>query len=79
MATILYVGTHGTDDPTRASVPFHAATGAVEAGHEPQIALLGDATYLAKPSIAAEVRGVAIPPVSDLLAKLAESGAKVFV
>ena len=25
MAKILYQGTHGTDDPTRASMPFHMA------------------------------------------------------
>ena len=29
MAKILYQGTHGTDDPTRASMPFHMALGAV--------------------------------------------------
>jgi predicted peroxiredoxin len=79
MATILYVGTHGTDDSTRASLPFHVATGAVEAGHEPQIALMGDAAYLAKPSIAATIQGVAMPSLTELLSKLAESGAKVFV
>jgi uncharacterized protein involved in oxidation of intracellular sulfur len=79
MAIILYVGTHGSDDPTRASLPFHAATGAIEAGHAPQIALLGDATYLAKPSVAAEIRGVAMPALSQLLSTLAQSGAKVFV
>jgi uncharacterized protein len=79
MATILYVGTHASDDPTRASLPFHAATGAVEAGHEPQIVLLGDATYLARPSIAATIQGVAMPSLSELLSKLAESGTKVFV
>lgn len=46
MATILYVGTYGSDDPTRASLPFHAAIGAIEAGHQPQIALMGEATYV---------------------------------
>jgi uncharacterized protein involved in oxidation of intracellular sulfur len=79
MATILYVGTHGTDEPTRASLPFHAATGAIEAGHTPQIVLVGDATYLAKPSVAAVVQGVAIPSLGELLSKIAENGARVFV
>ena len=32
MTKILYLGTHGTDDPTRASMPFHMALGAVEGG-----------------------------------------------
>lgn len=79
MATILYLGTHATEDPTRASLPFHAATGAIEAGHEPQIALIGDATYLAKPSIAATIQGVAMPSLSELLLNLAPSGTKIFV
>jgi predicted peroxiredoxin len=79
MATILYVGTHGTDDPTRASLPFHAATGAIEAGHTPQIALLGDATYLARSSVAAATQGVAMPALAELLSKLMDHGVPVYV
>ena len=30
MATILYVGTAGSDDPTRAGLPFNFALGAIE-------------------------------------------------
>jgi len=33
MPTLLYNGTHGPDDPTRATMPFHFAAGAVDAGH----------------------------------------------
>jgi hypothetical protein len=40
MATILYTSTWGTDDPTRATLPFLSALGAVEAGHQAEIALL---------------------------------------
>ena len=43
MTKILYLGTHGTDDPTRASMPFHMALGAVEGGHAAEINLAGDA------------------------------------
>ena len=43
MTKILYVGTHGTDDPTRASLPFHMALGAIEAGHSVEINIAGDA------------------------------------
>jgi hypothetical protein len=32
MTTIVYAGTHGPDDPTRATLPFHLANGALEAG-----------------------------------------------
>ena len=48
MATILYVGTAGSDDPTRAGLPFNFALGAVEAGHQPMIFLAGEAAYLMK-------------------------------
>ena len=79
MAKILYLGTHGSDDPTRASMPFHLAVGAIDAGHEPQVALLGDATYLAKSSVASEIRGVSIPPLLELLSTLVEHGVPVYV
>ena len=46
MATILYTTSFGSDDSTRATIPFVAALGAIEAGHQVRIALLGEATYL---------------------------------
>jgi len=48
MATVLYISTFGSDDPTRATLPFVSALGALEAGHKAQIALVGEATYLMK-------------------------------
>jgi predicted peroxiredoxin len=42
MAKILFTGTHGSDDPTRATMPFHMAKGAIEAGHEVSISLMVD-------------------------------------
>ena len=79
MATILYVGTNGSDDPTLASMPFHAATGAIEAGHQAHVALLGEATYLIKEGIAATIQGVGIPPLTDLMSKLREHEVPVYV
>jgi predicted peroxiredoxin len=70
MATILYIGKYGSADPTEASMVFHMASGALDAGHQPQIALAGEATYLMKDSIANEVRGVGIPPMKELLQKM---------
>ncbi len=46
MAKILFVGTHGTDDPTRATFPFMEAKGAIEAGHETGIILMMEAVPL---------------------------------
>jgi uncharacterized protein involved in oxidation of intracellular sulfur len=66
MAKLLYIGTAGTDDPTRATFPFLMAKGAIEAGHEAGIILMGEAAPLIKDSIAAQVHGVGIPPLAEL-------------
>jgi predicted peroxiredoxin len=48
MSKVLCVGTFATDDPTRATMPFIAASGALDKGHEPMIVLMGEAVYLKK-------------------------------
>ena len=55
MAKILFIGTHGTDDPTRATFPFMEAKDAIEAGHETGIILMLEATPVIKDHIAAQV------------------------
>jgi hypothetical protein len=79
MAKILYATSFGSDDPTRATIPFIAATGAIEAGHEPEIALLGEATYLVKTGMAEQIQGVGFPPLKQLLSKLIEHRVPVYV
>ena len=66
MAKLLYIGTAGTEDPTRATFPFLMAKGAIDAGHEAGIILMGEAAPLIKDSIAAQVQGVGIPPLKEL-------------
>jgi predicted peroxiredoxin len=79
MATILYASSFGSDDPTRATLPFVAATGAIEAGHEPQMVLLGEATYLAKPEVAEQIHGVGFSPLPELRSKIVDHGVPVYV
>ena len=79
MATILYYSTYGSDDPTRATLAFVAAMGAIEAGHQPQIALVGEATYLMKDYVAAEVHGVGWPPLKELLDKAIAQGVPLHI
>jgi hypothetical protein len=43
---LMYVATHGTDDPTLATMPFLVATGAGSAEIDCSIALLGEAAAL---------------------------------
>lgn len=80
MPRLLITSSTGPDDPTRASIPFHiAANGAAAAGVDCVIALAGDATAVARPGAAAEVRGIGIPPLAELLAKCLAAGIQVHV
>jgi predicted peroxiredoxin len=79
MAKLLYIGTHGTDDPTKATFPFLMAKGAIDAGHEPGIILMGEAAPLIKDSIAQQVHGIGVPPVKELLDFLVERGVRISV
>ena len=79
MARLLYIGTAGTDDPTRASFPFLMAKGAIDAGHETGIILQGEAATLIKDSIAAQVQGIGVPPLRELAAFLHERRVRISV
>jgi predicted peroxiredoxin len=79
MATILYVGTAGSDDPTRAGLPFNFALGALEAGHQPQIFLAGEAAYLMKDDVAAAIMPVAMAPLREMLDAVVTKGVPIFV
>ncbi len=79
MTSLLFVGTHGPDDPTRATFPFHFANGALEAGFSAKILLIGDGALLMKESIAAVIHGVAVPKLTELMQKVVAGGAEVHV
>lgn len=79
MATILYVGTSGSDDPTRAGLPFNFALGAKEAGHSPEIFLAAEAVYLMKAEVAGAVLPVAMPPLAEMLKKVIEHQVPIYI
>jgi uncharacterized protein len=79
MATLLISGTHGPDDPTRASLPFHVGKGAIEGGHQVAVALMGDAAYVMKDDIREAISGVAIPPLRELFQFAVEHKVRVYV
>ena len=79
MGKVLYSSTYGSDDPTRASLPFHMALGAIEAGHQPEIALIAEATYLMKDAVAETIQGVGMPSLKELLAKVIENKVPIHV
>jgi len=67
MAKILYVGTAGSDDPTRAGLPFNFAIGALEAGHQAEIFLAGEAAYLMLDAVMSAVQPVAMPALKEMV------------
>ena len=79
MTRILFVATHGTEDPTRATFPFMEAKGAVDAGHETGIILMMDAAPLIKDRVAAQVQGVGVPPLTELMYFLVRHNVRVSV
>jgi predicted peroxiredoxin len=80
MAGLLIVTAAGAENPTRASVPFHiAVNGARPAGTEVAVALAGDAVELIKPDVTANVVGLGVPPLRDLLDKCLDQAVPVYV
>ena len=79
MATILYLGTAGSDDPTRAGLPFNFALGALEAGHQPEIFLAGEAAYLMNESVMNAVMPVAMPSLKEMVDTVVAQRVPIFV
>jgi predicted peroxiredoxin len=79
MARILYVGTAGSDDPTRAGLPFNFAIGALEAGHQPEIFLAGEAAYLMKGSVMSAVMPVAMPALKEMVDAVVAKHVPIYV
>ncbi len=77
---LLIVAATGPSDHTRASVPLHiAANGAGPAGVEVAVAFAGDAADLVKPHVIAEVKGVGLPPLKDLVEKCVAQNVRFYV
>jgi predicted peroxiredoxin len=79
MTQILAVATHATDDPTKSSMAFITAVGALGAGKAVAIALLGEAAYLAKAEIAKTVHGVGYSPLPELIEKVVKGNVPIYV
>lgn len=79
MAKLLYIGSHGGEDPTRAGLVFVGANGARDAGHEATVSLVGDGVLLMKDPIAAATIPVGWPAVSELMKTAVEKGVAIHV
>lgn len=68
----------GSDDPTRASVPFLQGLALAEAGHDVQTFLTGEATHLMRKATVDSIMPVGWPPLSATLAKVVAKRIPVF-
>jgi hypothetical protein len=68
----------GSDDPTRASFPFLHGLALAEAGHQVQIFLTGEATYLMRKPTADAIFPVGWPPLSQTREKILARHIPVF-
>ncbi len=71
--------TAGSNDPTRATLPFMGAVAAADAGHEVKLGFAGEGAYLVLDTIVKNVHGVGAPPLQELWGKLLDKGVQVFV
>lgn len=68
----------GSDDPTRAAFPFVHGLALAEAGHDVQIFLLGEATYLMRKATADSIVPVGWPPLRETLEKVVAKHIPIF-
>jgi predicted peroxiredoxin len=68
----------GSDDPTRASFPFLHGLALADAGHEVQIFLTGEATYLMRKATVDAIVPVGWPPLSETRARIVANKIPVF-
>lgn len=79
MAKELFIGLHGSEDPTKATFPFLMAGGALDAGHETAIVLIGDSVVLMNDTVANNIQGVGFPPLKELMAKILAAKVPIYI
>jgi DsrE/DsrF-like family len=75
---ILMRSSWGTDEPTRASFAFSHGLALADAGHDVQIFLTHDATYLMRKATVDAVKPIGWPPLSETMAKVVAKRIPVF-
>jgi predicted peroxiredoxin len=68
----------GSDDPTRASFVFAHGLALADAGHDVQIFLTGEATYLMRKATVTAIFPVGWPPLSEMLDKVVAKHIPIF-
>lgn len=79
MTKILYVGTNGSENPTKSIFPFQWANAADEAGFQTEIYLFGDATVLMRDAVIDSVVPVGWPPLREILATTIKKNIPIYL
>ena len=76
---IIYILTHGVDDPERATYPLTLAVAAQVMEVEAVMVLQGAAVYLAKKGIIEHVHAAGLMPLKDLVDNFVSEGGRILV
>ena len=76
---IVIIGTHGGEDPDRASLPFVVANAALAMDVKTTVILQGNAVTLAVKGAGANIQGIGFPPLKELMASYFGQGGKLLL
>jgi uncharacterized protein involved in oxidation of intracellular sulfur len=76
---ITYIGTHGAENPEKASLPFVLANAALAVDVEAVVALQGPAVFLAKKGCLEHVHAAGFSPLKELVDNFLELGGRLLI
>jgi len=76
---IVYISTHGAENPEKASLPFVLANAALAMEVEAVVALQGTAVTLAKEGCLQHVFAAGLPPLKELVDNFLAQGGRLMV
>jgi predicted peroxiredoxin len=79
MTSILYNILVGSENPTRATIPFIAAAASAERGDDVEISLVGDAVVLIMDAVINSVVPVGWPPLREHFQKIVDLGIPIYI
>ncbi len=79
MTSVMFVATHATDDPTKATLAVLATVGAITGDVECSLALLGEGASLIKDVVVDNIHGVGFAPLKELMSEVVKANVPIYV
>lgn len=79
MASVMFVATHATDDPTKATLAVISTVGAVTGDVECNLALVGEGALLIKDVVVDNIHGVGFAPLKELMSEVVNANVPIYV